>query len=131
MAQKISEGWLDFDQVIATPDMMGVVGKLGRVLGPRGLMPNPKLGTVTFDVVSAVKELKAGRAEFRVDKAGIVHAPVGKTSMDEAHLVENAQAVVDALLKAKPSTAKGTYMKKMAVSATMGPGVKVDSSEFR
>ena len=111
--------------------MMGVVGKLGRVLGPRGLMPNPKLGTVTFDVVSAVKELKAGRAEFRVDKAGIVHAPVGKTSMDEAHLVENAQAVVDALLKAKPSTAKGTYMKKMAVSATMGPGVKVDSSEFR
>lgn len=131
LAQKISEGWLDFDQVIATPDMMGVVGKLGRVLGPRGLMPNPKLGTVTFDVVSAVKELKAGRAEFRVDKAGIVHAPVGKTSMDEAHLVENAQAVVDALLKAKPSTAKGTYMKKMAVSATMGPGVKVDSSEFR
>lgn len=131
LAQKISEGWLDFDQVIATPDMMGVVGKLGRVLGPRGLMPNPKLGTVTFDVVSAVKELKAGRAEFRVDKAGIVHAPVGKTSMDEAHLVENAKAVVDALLKAKPSTAKGTYMKKMAVSATMGPGVKVDSSEFR
>lgn len=131
LAEKISGGWLEFDQVIATPDMMGVVGKLGRVLGPRGLMPNPKLGTVTFDVVSAVNELKAGRAEFRVDKAGIVHAPVGKVSMDAAHLVENAQAVVDALLKAKPSTAKGTYMKKMAVSATMGPGVKVDTSEYR
>jgi large subunit ribosomal protein L1 len=131
LAEKISGGWLDFDQVIATPDMMGVVGKLGRVLGPRGLMPNPKLGTVTFDVVSAVNELKAGRAEFRVDKAGIVHAPVGKVSMEASHLVENAQAVVDALLKAKPSTAKGTYMKKMTVSATMGPGVKVDTSEYR
>lgn len=131
LAEKISGGWLDFDQVIATPDMMGVVGKLGRVLGPRGLMPNPKLGTVTFDVVSAINELKAGRAEFRVDKAGIVHAPVGKVSMESSHLVENAQAVVDALLKAKPSTAKGTYMKKMAVSATMGPGVKVDTVEFR
>lgn len=131
LAEKISGGWMDFDQVIATPDMMGVVGKLGRVLGPRGLMPNPKLGTVTFDVVSAVKELKAGRAEFRVDKAGIVHAPVGKVSMEASHLVENASAVIDALLKAKPSTAKGTYMKKMAVSATMGPGVKVDTSVFR
>jgi large subunit ribosomal protein L1 len=131
LAEKISGGWMDFDQVIATPDMMGVVGKLGRVLGPRGLMPNPKLGTVTFDVVSAVKELKAGRAEFRVDKAGIVHAPVGKVSMEATQLVENAQAVVDALLKARPSTAKGAYMKKMAVSATMGPGVKVDTSVFR
>ena len=131
LAEKISSGWMDFDQVIATPDMMGVVGKLGRVLGPRGLMPNPKLGTVTFDVVSAVKELKAGRAEFRVDKAGIVHAPVGRVSMETSHLVENAQAVIDALIKAKPSTAKGTYMKKMAISATMGPGVKVDTAVFR
>lgn len=131
LADKIGGGWLDFDQVIATPDMMGVVGKLGRILGPRGLMPNPKLGTVTFDVVSAVNELKSGRAEFRVDKAGIVHAPVGKVSMDPGHLTANAQAVVDALLKAKPATAKGVYMKKMAVSATMGPGVKVDTSEFR
>ena len=131
LAEKISGGWLDFDQVIATPDMMGVVGKLGRVLGPRGLMPNPKLGTVTFDVVSAVNELKAGRAEFRVDKAGIVHAPVGKVSMEAEHLIANAGAVMDALQKARPSTAKGMYIKKMAVSATMGPGVKVDTSEFR
>lgn len=131
LAEKISGGWLDFDQVIATPDMMGVVGKLGRVLGPRGLMPNPKLGTVTFDVVSAINELKAGRAEFRVDKAGIVHAPVGKVSMEANHLVANARSVIEALQKAKPSTAKGTYIKKMAVSATMGPGVKVDTSVFR
>lgn len=131
LAEKISGGWLDFDQVIATPDMMGVVGKLGRVLGPRGLMPNPKLGTVTFDVVPAINELKAGRAEFRVDKAGIVHAPVGKASMDVAKLTENASAVLDALQKAKPSTAKGTYIKKMAVSATMGPGIKVDTSVYR
>ncbi len=131
LAEKINGGWLDFDQVIATPDMMAVVGKLGRVLGPRGLMPNPKVGTVTFDVTKAINELKAGRAEFRVDKAGIVHAPVGKVSMDAQKLVENIEAVVDAVQKAKPASAKGTYMKKMAVSATMGPGVRVDLSPFK
>lgn len=131
LAAKITEGWLDFDQVIATPDMMAVVGKLGRVLGPRGLMPNPKIGTVTFDVVSAIRELKAGRAEFRVDKAGIVHTSIGRVSMDAEKLKGNAEAVIDALVKAKPSSAKGTYLKKIAVSATMGPGVRVDASPYR
>ncbi|MFK7825015.1 MAG: 50S ribosomal protein L1 [Oligoflexales bacterium] len=131
LAEKIQSGWLDFDQVIATPDMMAVVGKLGRVLGPRGLMPNPKLGTVTFEVVNAINELKAGRAEFRVDKAGIVHTIVGKVSMDADKLVENVNAVIDALTKAKPSSSKGTYLKKIALSATMGPGVSVDPIPFR
>lgn len=131
LAEKIQGGWLEFDQVVATPDMMAVVGKLGRVLGPRGLMPNPKLGTVTFDVVNAVKELKAGRAEFRVDKAGIVHTLVGKTSMSDDHLKGNIEAVVDAVVKAKPSTAKGTYLKKMALSTTMGPGVRLDTALFK
>jgi len=131
LAEKIQGGWLDFDQVIATPDMMAVVGKLGRVLGPRGLMPNPKLGTVTFDVVDAIKQMKAGRAEFRVDKAGIVHAPVGKKGMDSDKLQGNIEAVIDALTKAKPSTAKGTYLKKISVSSTMGPGIKVDPHPFR
>jgi large subunit ribosomal protein L1 len=131
LAQKIQGGWLEFDAVIATPDMMGVVGKLGKVLGPRGLMPNPKLGTVTFDVTKAIDELKAGRTEYRVDKAGIVHCPVGKVSFEQDKLAENVKAVIEALLRAKPSTAKGTYLQKIALSATMSPGVKVDPAPFR
>ena len=131
LAAKIQGGCMDFDQVVATPDMMGVVGKLGKVLGPRGLMPNPKLGTVTFDVLKAVNELKAGRTEYRVDKAGIVHCPVGKVSFDQDKLVENAKAVLDALLKAKPATAKGTYVQRIGLSSTMSPGVKVDPAPFR
>ncbi len=131
LAAKITGGWLDFDQVIATPDMMGVVGRLGKVLGPRGLMPNPKLGTVTFDVAKAVAELNAGRAEYRVDKAGIVHTSVGRVGFDASKLADNVKAVMDALLKAKPSTAKGTYLKKVSLSATMGPGVRVDPAPFR
>ncbi len=131
LAAKILGGWMDFDQVVATPDMMGVVGKLGKVLGPRGLMPNPKLGTVTFDVLKAINELKAGRTEFRVDKAGIVHCPVGKVSFDANKLTENAQTVIDALVKAKPATAKGTYLMRIGISSTMSPGVKVDASPYR
>lgn len=131
LAAKIAGGWLDFDAVIATPDMMGVVGKLGKVLGPRGLMPNPKLGTVTFDVVKAVDELQAGRTEYRVDKAGIVHCPVGKVSFEANKLADNIKAVIDALVKAKPSTAKGTYLQKISVSSTMSPGVKVDPTPYR
>lgn len=131
LAEKITSGWMEFDQVIATPDMMAVVGKLGKVLGPRGLMPNPKVGTVTFDVVKAIRELKAGRAEFRVDKAGIVHAPVGRVSMDAVKLEENIKAVMEALTRAKPASAKGSYFKKISVSSTMSPGVKVDASPFR
>ena len=131
LAAKIIGGWLEFDQVIATPDMMGVVGKLGKVLGPRGLMPNPKLGTVTMDVAKAINELKAGRTEFRVDKAGIVHCPVGKSSFDQQKLTENAKAVLDALVRAKPATAKGTYLMKIGLSSTMSPGVKVDPTPFR
>ena len=131
LTKKIQDGWMDFDQVIATPDMMAQVGRLGKVLGPRGLMPNPKVGTVTFEVGKAIKELKAGRAEYRVDKAGIVHAPVGKVSFSKEDLTENARALVDALVKAKPSTAKGTYLKKLTVSSTMGPGVRVDTAPFK
>ncbi len=131
LAKKISDGWLEFDQVIATPDMMGVVGRLGKVLGPRGLMPNPKLGTVTFDVANAINELRAGRAEYRVDKAGIVHTSVGRVGFSEEQLAENITTVIDALLKAKPSTAKGTYLQKVSLSATMGPGVRVDPAPFR
>lgn len=131
LAAKIQGGWLEFDAVVATPDMMGVVGRLGKVLGPRGLMPNPKLGTVTFDVSKAIEELKAGRTEYRVDKAGIVHCPIGKTSFDSDKLADNTRAVLDALLRAKPQTAKGTYIKKIALSPTMGPGVRVETSEFK
>lgn len=131
LAEKIAGGWLDFDQVIATPDMMGAVGKLGKVLGPRGLMPNPKLGTVTFDVTKAINELRSGRAEYRVDKAGIVHTTVGRSRFSEDQLVDNINAVIDGLLKAKPSTAKGTYLKKLCVSATMGPGVRVDTTPYK
>ncbi len=122
------ENWFEFDSVVATPDMMGQVGKIGRILGPRGLMPNPKVGTVTMDVTKAVTELKAGRVEFRVEKAGIVHAPIGKVSFQTDQLVENLSALLDTLVKLKPSTAKGTYVRSIAVSTTMGPGVRIEPS---
>ena len=125
---KIQQGWFDFDVIVATPDMMGEVGKLSRVLGPKGLMPNPKTGTVTFDVTKAVNEIKAGKVEYRVDKAGNVHVPIGKVSFDEAKLVENFKTIFDTMSKAKPAAAKGTYMKNVSVTSTMGPGVKVDPS---
>jgi large subunit ribosomal protein L1 len=127
---KIQQGWFEFDVIVATPDMMGEVGKLGRVLGPKGLMPNPKTGTVTFDVTKAVNEIKAGKVEYRVDKAGNIHAPIGKVSFEDAKLVENFTTIYDTLLKVKPAAAKGTYMKNVSVTTTMGPGVKVDSSSF-
>ena len=130
MVAKVNEGFMDFDRVIATPDMMGAVGKLGKVLGPRGLMPNPKVGTVTFDVGTAVREAKGGKVEYRVEKAGIVHARVGKSSFQEKALAENALAIINALVKAKPSTAKGTYLKSITLSSTMGPGVRVDPAPF-
>ncbi|MBL8744332.1 MAG: 50S ribosomal protein L1 [Myxococcales bacterium] len=130
LVNKVQEGFMDFDRVIATPDMMGLVGKLGRVLGPRGLMPNPKVGTVTLDVKTAVSEAKAGKIEYRVEKAGIVHARIGKASFDPAQLKVNAKALIDALVRQKPSTAKGTYLKSITLSSTMGPGVRVDVLEF-
>ncbi len=130
MVAKVSEGFMDFDRVIATPDMMGAVGKLGRILGPRGLMPNPKVGTVTFDIKNAVTEAKGGKIEYRVEKAGIVHARVGKVSFAEASLAENARALINALVRAKPSTAKGTYVRSITISSTMGPGVKIDTAQF-
>jgi large subunit ribosomal protein L1 len=126
LAQRIQEGQIDFDRCIATPDMMPVVGRLGRILGPRGLMPNPRLGTVTPNVAEAVKAAKAGQVQFRVEKAGIVHGGVGKASFDEARLVDNIRAFVDAIHKAKPSGAKGTYVKRAAISCTMGPGIRLD-----
>jgi len=126
LVQKVSEGFMDFDRVIATPDMMGAVGKLGRILGPRGLMPNPKVGTVTFDVANAVKEAKAGKVEYRVEKAGIVHARIGKSSFGEQALADNAMALIQALIRAKPSTAKGIYLKSITLTSTMGPGVRID-----
>jgi len=126
MVAKVTEGWLEFDVVIATPDMMGQVGRLGRVLGPRGLMPNPKVGTVTFDVNKAVREAKAGKIEFRVEKAGIVHAPVGKKSFAPEQLADNVTTLLAALVKAKPSTAKGAYLRSITLSSTMGPGIKID-----
>ena len=130
MVQKVSEGFLDFDRVIATPDMMGAVGKLGRVLGPRGLMPNPKVGTVTFDVAGAVREAKGGKIEYRVEKAGIVHARIGKKSFAENAIAENANALIQALVRAKPSTAKGTYLRSISLSSTMGPGIKIDPAVY-
>ena len=131
LAKKIQdEGWLDFERVIATPDMMGVVGRLGKVLGPRGLMPNPKLGTVTMDVATAVREQKAGKVEYRVDKAGIIHAVIGKRSFDAQKLVENAAALLGAVLRAKPASAKGIYMKKISISTTMGPGIRIDPASL-
>jgi large subunit ribosomal protein L1 len=125
MIAKIQGGWFDFDVVVATPDMMGEVGKLGRVLGPKGLMPNPKTGTVTFDVTKAVNEIKAGKIEYRVDKAGNIHAPIGKVSFDSEKLAENLAALTEALNRAKPAAAKGVYMKNVSISSTMGPGVRV------
>jgi large subunit ribosomal protein L1 len=125
---KIQQGWFDFDVVVATPDMMGEVGKLGRILGPKGLMPNPKTGTVTFDVAKAVQEIKAGKVEYRVDKAGNIHVPIGKVSFDNEKLVENFATIYEAILKAKPAAAKGTYVKNVTVTSTMGPGIKVDPS---
>jgi large subunit ribosomal protein L1 len=123
---KIQEGWLDFDAVVATPDMMREVGKLGKVLGPRGLMPNPKTGTVTFDLADAVKAIKAGKVEFRVDKTAIVHVPVGKLSFDDGKLLDNARTLLGAVMRAKPATAKGKYVRSIYLSSTMGPGVAVD-----
>ncbi|MCM3117889.1 50S ribosomal protein L1 [Neobacillus sp. MER 74] len=125
---KIQQGWFEFDVIVATPDMMGEVGKLGRVLGPKGLMPNPKTGTVTFDVTRAINEIKAGKVEYRVDKSGNIHVPIGKASFENEKLVENFNTVFETLLKVKPSAAKGTYMKNVTVASTMGPGVKVDPS---
>ncbi len=127
---KINQGWFDFDVIVATPDMMGEVGKLGRVLGPKGLMPNPKTGTVTFDVTKAINEIKAGKVEYRIDKSSNIHVPIGKISFDDQKLIENFATIYETMLKVKPSAAKGTYMKNVAVSSTMGPGVKVDASTF-
>ncbi|MFC7365936.1 MULTISPECIES: 50S ribosomal protein L1 [Bhargavaea] len=126
--QKIQQGWFDFDVVVATPDMMGEVGKLGRVLGPKGLMPNPKTGTVTFDVTKAVQDIKAGKVEYRADKAGIIHAPIGKVSFDNEKLIENFNTIFETIQKAKPAAAKGTYMKSVNVTTTMGPAVKIDAA---
>jgi large subunit ribosomal protein L1 len=128
LMQKIQDGFMDFDRVIATPDMMGVVGRLGKVLGPRGLMPNPKVGTVTPNVAQAVKDSKGGAVEFRVEKAGIIHAGVGKASFDEKAITENVKAFIDAVTKARPAGAKGTYIKKVSLSSTMGPGLKIDTA---
>src|SRR5260370_40593292 len=129
MVQKIIEGWTDFDAVIATPDMMRSAGKLGKVLGPRGLMPNPKTGPVTFEIARAIKEVKAGKVEFRVDKAGIVHCPIGKIQFDAAKLAENAHALIEAVVQAKPAAAEGKYVKKITLTSTMGPGIPIDLSE--
>lgn len=125
-----NEGWLDFDVVVATPDMMGVVGRLGRVLGPKGLMPNPKAGTVTMDVTKAINDIKAGKVEYRLDKTNIIHVPIGKASFTEEQLADNFQALMDAIVKAKPSTVKGAYLKSVTVTSTMGPGVKLNTVKF-
>lgn len=127
LAEKIQGGWLDFDRVVATPDLMGIVGKLGKVLGPRGLMPNPKLGTVTFDLAKAIEEIKAGKAEFRTEKNGIVHSAIGKASFSQEQLVGNLTAFLETLLKLKPAASKGRYFKSIVISSTMGPGVKIDT----
>jgi large subunit ribosomal protein L1 len=129
--QKLKDGWLECDVIVATPDMMGQLGALGRILGPRGLMPNPKAGTVTMDVTKAVREIKAGKIEFRVDKTGNVHAPIGKVSFSAVQLTENLQAFLDTILKARPSAAKGTYLRTATISSTMGPGIRLDTSEYR
>ena len=130
MVEKIQGGFMDFDAVVATPDMMRAVGRLGKVLGPRGLMPNPKTGTVTTEIARAIREIKAGKVEFRVDKSGIIHAPVGKTSFASDSLVANTHALVDSIIKAKPAAAKGKYLKSVTVSSTMGPGVKIDTGQL-
>jgi large subunit ribosomal protein L1 len=131
LVEKISKGWLQFDKAIATPDMMGLVSKLGKVLGPRGLMPNPKVGTVTFDVERAVKEIKAGKVEFKVEKAGVVHVPVGKVSFGLERLLENIRTLLEVILRAKPPTSKGVYLRSIALSTTMGPGIKLDPLDVR
>ena len=131
MVAKVQGGWMDYDAVVATPDMMKSVGRLGKVLGPRGLMPNPKTGTVTFEVSRAIKEIKAGKVEFRTDKTGIIHAPVGKLSFESQKLVDNAVALITAVLKAKPATAKGKYVRSVTLASTMGPGVPIDPSRIR
>lgn len=129
--KKISDGWLDFDKAVATPDMMGAVGRIGKILGPRGLMPNPKTGTVAMDIGKAVKEIKAGKLEFRVDKAGIIHVPVGKASFGPEQLIDNAKAVLGSIIRAKPASAKGNYIKGVTVATTMGPGIKIDLAQIR
>jgi large subunit ribosomal protein L1 len=126
LVEKITKGWLDFDKAVATPDIMGIVGKLGKILGPRGLMPNPKLGTVTFDIARAVREIKAGKVEYKAEKAGIVHVPIGKVSFDTQKLLDNAKVVIESIIKAKPVTSKGRYLRKVSISSTMGPGITVD-----
>ncbi len=126
LVEKITKGWLEFDKAVATPDVMGTVGKLGKILGPRGLMPNPKLGTVTFDVGRAVKEIKAGKVEYKTEKAGIVHIPIGRVSFEPQKLIDNAKTVIGSLVKAKPSTSKGRYLKQLSISSTMGPGIIID-----
>ncbi|MGQ9508837.1 MAG: 50S ribosomal protein L1 [Thermodesulfobacteriota bacterium] len=131
LIEKISKGWLEFDKAIATPDMMSSVSKLGKILGPRGLMPNPKVGTVTFDLAKAIKEIKAGKVEFRVEKAGIVHVPVGKVSFGLSKLLDNIRTLLDVIIRAKPSTSKGVYLKSIAISTTMGPGIKIDPLKIR
>jgi large subunit ribosomal protein L1 len=131
LIKKISDGWFDFDKTVATPDMMAAVGRIGKVLGPRGLMPNPKTGTVTMEIGKAVKEIKAGKLEFRVDKAGIVHVPVGRASFSQEQLIDNAKAVMTSILRAKPPSAKGNYVRGVTISATMGPGIKIDLSQVR
>ncbi|MBI4686014.1 MAG: 50S ribosomal protein L1 [Nitrospirae bacterium] len=130
LIEKIQQGWLDFDKAVATPDIMGLVGKLGKLLGPRGLMPNPKLGTVTFDLAKAVKEIKSGKVEYKTEKAGVIHVPIGKVSFDKQKLLENAMAVIDSIIKAKPPTSKGRYLKKVSVSSTMGPGIALDVAKL-
>ena len=131
LVEKVKGGWLEFDKAVATPDMMSMVGKVGRILGPRGLMPNAKVGTVTFDVAAAIKELKAGRVDFKVDKAGVLHAPLGKVSFGPEKILENLGTLVDTVIRMKPSSAKGTYLKGMAVATTMGPGIKIDTLSIR
>jgi large subunit ribosomal protein L1 len=131
LIEKISKGWLEFDKAIATPDMMGLVSKLGKILGPRGLMPNPKVGTVTFDLERAVKEIKAGKVEFKVEKAGVVHVPVGKVSFGFGQLLENIKALLEVIMRAKPPTSKGIYLRSIALSTTMGPGIKIDPLDVR
>lgn len=131
LMEKVSKGWLDFDTIVATPDIMGAVGKLGKVLGPKGLMPNPKLGTVTFDVARAVKDAKAGKVEFKVDKGGNIHVPIGKASFGAQKLKENLSALLENIVKAKPSTSKGTYLKNISISTTMGPGIRIDAAGVR
>ncbi len=131
LAKQIQDGWLDFDKAVATPDMMGVVGKLGKILGPRGMMPNPKVGTVTFDIAKAVTELKGGKVEFRVEKAGIVHCPVGRVSFGTEKLSDNIKALIESIIRLKPSASKGVYLKGMSLSTTMGPGLSLDAQELR